>query len=160
MKLIVLLVGVILIYVFIVEPRSGKGYYVSPIERLSLQGKAKEGDSDAAFKLSQYYTFRSTHTPESPYWHWLTRAAELGHPTAQYNLGFIYFYEQNNQQAAFEWFLKSAEGGSVSGMEKVAECYLKGDGIALNKEKAIGWYQTAVSKGSILAQKALQELGT
>lgn len=151
--------GIILIYIFIVEPRLGKGYYISSLERWSLQGKAKNGDMDAAFKLAQYYTHRSPHTEGSPYWNWLTKAAELGHPTAQYNLGFIYFYEKNNKKEAFEWFLKSAQGGEISGMEKVAECYLKGEGVTTNREKALEWYRTAVTKGSTTAQRALQELG-
>jgi TPR repeat protein len=56
-------------------------------ELLSLKSDANDGNKNAAFRVSQFYTFTEKNEKEEIYW--LTRAAKLGHPTAQYNLAYL-----------------------------------------------------------------------
>jgi TPR repeat protein len=60
---------------------------------------------------------------------------------------------------AFDWYLKSAEAGSTTGMSYLANAYLKGIGVAIDKSTAILWYKKAADKGDEKSKQKLKELG-
>ena len=72
----------------------------------------------------------------------LKKAAEMGHPEAQYNLG--YCYQQGNElekndSIANTWLLKSAEHGWLNAQFKIAYSYALGRGIKQNYDQALYW---------------------
>lgn len=63
---------------------------------------------------------------------WYKRAAEYGHPEAQYQLARYYSEGtgvEKNLSLAAKWYLKSAEQGNVDAQRQVGYCYLLGRGL-------------------------------
>jgi TPR repeat protein len=56
-----------------------------------------------------------------------------------------------NPKEAFEWFLRAAEVGSTRGMFLVGQCFLQGNGIPRDFEKAAKYFQAAYQQGDELA---------
>ena len=73
--------------------------------------------------------------------------AELGQPQAQYALAIMYARGEGvkkSNRAALEWIRKSAEGGSTSGMELLAQSYENGWlGLTPSSAEAKKWYSKA-----------------
>ncbi|RIA91681.1 kinase-like domain-containing protein [Glomus cerebriforme] len=69
-----------------------------------------------------------------------------------------YLYEQGigtpkNKIKAFEWYMKSAEGGNACGQCNIGLCYDKGSsGITQNKYEAFNWYLKAANGGDSTGQ--------
>ncbi|KAG0233046.1 hypothetical protein BGW42_007742 [Actinomortierella wolfii] len=58
-----------------------------------------------------------------------------------------------NDSEAFDWYLKSAEGGNVDASYAVAEFYQYGrGGVSTSEERAFRWLCTAASNGHVQAQ--------
>ena len=67
--------------------------------------------------------------------------AKSGDPEAQYQLGMRYALQKpSDEKSAFEWFLKSAEGGLVGGMDIVGQRYAAGMGTKPDEIRAYAWY--------------------
>ena len=85
----------------------------------------------------------------------LLQKAENGDSIAQYSLGEIYADKKSvfkDYKKAFEWFLKSAKGGYINGMLKVAALYYVGlgcNGPDTSQEQY--WYRRAIEAGSSVA---------
>jgi TPR repeat protein len=80
-------------------------------ERQQCKRAARIGDADAAMRLSQYFTFYEMDGTKRDYW--LLRAAQLGHPVAQYNLGV------SALQKATDWFKLAADAGDEQAKDKL-----------------------------------------
>ena len=52
-------------------------------------------------------------------------------------------YNNDNFEKAFELFLKAAENGDDSAMDRIASMYDVGEGVDYDFDKAIYWYQKA-----------------
>lgn len=70
----------------------------------------------------------------------LKKAAEMGQPEAQYNLG--YCYQQGNEvekndSIANTWLVKSAEHGWLNAQFKIAYSYASGRGIKQNYKNVL-----------------------
>lgn len=79
------------------------------------------GDVDAMFELSHDYTeFGGFGENEKEELMWIKRAADGGHPKAQYSYG-LEMASRGFQKEADYWFQKSAENGNPNGMIKYAE---------------------------------------
>lgn len=115
-------------------------------------------DDDAMFVLGQLYV--GAGMPEGM--DLLERAAKLGNNKAMVWVGNVYA-DQNfpgfNLEKAHQWFLKSAEAGSVIGMFNVATQYYAGGGIPKNREKAYYWIRKAAKNGSPFAKDMMKEWG-
>jgi uncharacterized protein len=74
---------------------------------------------------------------------WYRRAAERGHPDAQYNLGFMYLLGEGVQVDPGEgllWLRRSAEQGDEQSLRLLADLYRKGNyGVAANETEAQLW---------------------
>ena len=82
---------------------------------------------------------------------WLGFAAENGSPTAQFELGKLYFSENDlipqNDDEAFKWFVRSLNSGYPYAKRYIAYCYLYGDGVTQDEAKAISLLKEAAEEG-------------
>lgn len=79
----------------------------------------------------------------------LQRAAEMGVPEAQYNLGLCYqegIQTEKNDSIANHWYLKSAEQGWTDSQFKISFSYATGRGIEVNAERTFYWTHKCAEK--------------
>lgn len=89
----------------------------------------------------------------------LTRAHDMGHVEATYNLAICYHYGYGtgvDLQKAYELYLEAANVGYGKGMELVGRFYNRGIYIEQDREKAEYWLQKAMESGE--AEEAGKEL--
>ena len=83
--------------------------------------------------------------------------------TAQYNLGWKYFYGdgvQKDFKESVEWFRKSAEGGFIRSQYSFGLLYASGgDGVPRNLVTAYAWHSIAAFSSHSEASSALVRLG-
>jgi uncharacterized protein len=76
---------------------------------------------------------------------WYRRAAERGHPDAQYNLGFMYLLGDGVQASTTEglqWLTRSADQGDESAVRLLADLYRNGHyGVSPDTEEARQWQE-------------------
>lgn len=99
-------------------------FWLSEEERTKCIQQAEKGDAEAAFRLNNYYLFIKDDFKQA--FKWLKVAAEHGHVTAQYNLGFEYLYVPSNlgiknKEKALFWFNKAALQGHKAAKERLEE---------------------------------------
>jgi uncharacterized protein len=74
---------------------------------------------------------------------WYRRAAERGHPDAQYNLGFMYLLGdgvQADPEEGLKWLRRSADQGDESSFRLLADLYRNGYyGVPLDTTEATFW---------------------
>ncbi len=63
----------------------------------------------------------------------------------------------NSKQAA-DWYIKSAELGYVTAQHKVAQLYLKGEGVKIDYSEAYKWTLIGSKQGDIRSKKLLNEI--
>ena len=76
----------------------------------------------------------------------LKKSAEQGNPSAQYNLGVMYYTGQGtskNYVEAFKWYKKSAQNGFAPAQKQLGVFYEDGKGITRNYIEAHKWYNIA-----------------
>ena len=89
---------------------------------------------------------------------WYLLAAERGHPSAQYNLGWMYDQGQGvrkDSNAAVKWYRKAADQGGEDAMYNLGWMYDKGKGVRQDTLEAIKWYRRAAQLGNASAQATL-----
>jgi len=107
------------------QPVAGVSDLNIPAEQ--LQGfilKANGGDAESAFRLHLYYdAVKNDHQAGLT---WLTKAAELGLPKAQYNLGVAYSYIDSikDPEKTKYWMEKAAQNGDADAIEYVKNHYM------------------------------------
>lgn len=74
-----------------------QGYVLTLAEQERLAKKAEAGDASAAFVLAEHFSVGTGDYEQ--YRKWLRRAADLGHPTAEYSLGYALMKEGNLGEA-------------------------------------------------------------
>jgi hypothetical protein len=83
-----------------------------------LMQQADEGDAEAAFRISLHFS-----SADNPQKHesWTRRAAQLGHPIAQYNVWFSLHESATcpDQVEALAWLEKSAAQGVREATERL-----------------------------------------
>ena len=73
-----------------------------------MEKKVEQGDKDAAFRLYQYYSLVILDDQQGH--QWLMKAAQSGHPIAQYNLSVSLLENGKRSDAAF-WAKKASDNG-------------------------------------------------
>ena len=89
---------------------------------------------------------------------WYQKAADLGHPDAQYSLGYCYYQGQGVVQdgnQAVHWFQKAAAQGHEEACYWLGQCYCDGVGVRKNRTHAVKWWQPAAEGGHPVAQYRL-----
>ena len=77
----------------------------------------------------------------------LKAAADKGNKKAQYRLARCYDKGKGtaeNNDLAFQWYIKSANQGYAKAQHQLAKCYFKGKGVAVDKVQAKKWLTKAV----------------
>jgi hypothetical protein len=90
--------------------------------------------------------------------YWYRKAAEQGHPGAQFNLGTMYQLGEavkKDDSQAMDWYGKAAKQGYADAQFKIGEIYAKGKGVEADDVQAFNWYFKAAKNGSKDAQLKL-----
>lgn len=83
---------------------------------------------------------------------YLTKSAEGGLNTAQYELALLY-KDANDLQTAFRWFEKSAESNYAPAQYELGLMYYYGKGVKKNNKTAARWIENAYNAGNQEAKK-------
>ena len=84
--------------------------------------------------------------------------AEAGDVQSCFKLGQIFAIgegAEQNDTAAFDWYLKAAKGGNVLAALVIGTCYNNGIVVGQDADEAAMWYLRAVRKGNLDAYQAL-----
>ena len=90
---------------------------------------------------------------------WYKRAAEYGHPEAQYQLARYYSEGtgvEKNLSLAAKWYLKSAEQGNVDAQRNVGYCYLLGRGLPRDKIEGYAYLNMASAEDESLRKDVIE----
>lgn len=93
--------------------------------------------------------------------YWFERAANLGDPSAQNEVGFFYQTGTGvakDPQRAFHWYQLAAANGSFQGKVNLAVAYLWGLGVSAQPQVALELLEEAASKGNGIAATYLGDL--
>lgn len=93
---------------------------------------------------------------------WFRKGAEHGYPPALYKFGQCYkvgYGVEKDEDEASKWqnkavdaWRKMANEGNTLGMLQLAELYMEGDVVELDKEEGVKWYRKAAETGNAVAQ--------
>ncbi|PKU81658.1 F-box protein At1g70590 isoform X1 [Dendrobium catenatum] len=130
--------------------KHGRGVRPDPKRALESFLKGAERGSAAAMVDAglMYWEMGRKEEGKSLY----ARAAELGHPAGQCNLG-ICFLEADpaEPEEAVKWFFRAAELGNARAQYSLALCLHKGRGVKCNLREAARWYLRAAEGGNVRA---------
>ena len=115
---------------------------------------ARDGDRDAQYALGVIFDRGLNGTKnENLAADYYRKAAEQGHPKAEFKLASMYTtgrgVDQKSDEQAFGWYLKAAEAGDVDAEYSVAAIYQNGKGAEQSNEKAFGWFLKAADQGDV-----------
>ncbi|GAA0693148.1 hypothetical protein GCM10009104_20530 [Marinobacterium maritimum] len=156
----VLSLGWVLVAWLFLSPPAWAGSDQTLSQRLAEQvatwyERAEQGDAGALFNLGQYFRKGVGIKPDlEQARRFYLRAAELGHPEAQLNLGTLYYFDGGtpNYDQSRHWWLQAARQGNVDAQYQLAILYLKQpDPVPLD---ALAWMTLAARAGDTQAVKA------
>ncbi|RHZ74817.1 hypothetical protein Glove_219g162 [Diversispora epigaea] len=81
--------------------------------------------------------------------------AEAGNHIGRNNRYYFGSGTTEDEGKAFQWYLKSAEGGDSDGQYSLGYCYQNGIGTTKDEEKAFRWYLKSAEAGNLLGQNNL-----
>ena len=86
------------------------------------------------------------------------KLAKAGHHHAIFRIGWKHFYGQRglhqNRQEGIKWYSRAAEAGSSHAAFALGSCYLEGDGVENDTDRALEYFQKAADLGGVLAYPA------
>ena len=92
---------------------------------------------------------------------WFKKAAEQGHPDAQFNLGIIYLKGEGvapNLTESVVWLKKAADQGEATAQFNLGMLYSSGRGVPKDPVEAYKWADLAASAGEPNALKLREAL--
>ena len=108
-----------------------------------------------------YYGGKDLKKNENQAFYYYKKAAELGHPGAQFTLGNHYQHghilEKDLKKAAY-WYQKSADQGYAGSQNQLGKLYEYGHGVERNTDRALEYYKMAANQGITEAQERLESL--
>ena len=137
------------------------GIGIEPDEKKAIESyeRATEmGDSEAMCILGEYYLNGiCVGEDKKKAVELFKRASELGNPRAKSNLDFNRelvekVEEEKEKKERFERMKKAAEDGDVESIFNLGKCYLKGEGVEMDKKKAIELRRRILSQICNLSQ--------
>ena len=141
--------------------------YDFPEWAAELRRRAEQGDADAQYQIGEKWRqvnfdkfvkgaipFGNAYLDEpnlSKSAEWFQKAAMLGHPKAQYQLGLYHQFGigvEKDGLKAVDWYQKSAAQDNIEAMANLGEIYFAGGlGVPKNTSIAIRWYLKAAERG-------------
>lgn len=123
-------------------------------ELMKFLRAAEMGNADAMFSLYLYYQHgKGGQQSDSEALCWLTKGAEAGHAICQRILGECYEYGDLglpiDKALAFSWCKKAAQQHDGEAADFVGICYLEGDYVEKDIEKAKYWFRVAIQQNYI-----------
>ena len=118
----------------------------------STDAAAISQELDNIFIKAEYYFDKEEYTKAVELF---TKAAEQGHPEAQWSLGSCYYDGNGVEEDIFEavkWYRKSAEQGFADAQYSLGYCYENGEGVRANIIEAVKWYKKSAEQGNAGAQ--------
>ena len=119
----------------------------------------EQGDVEARAFLADFFPL--------DYREAVSKAAEQGHASSQYELGQAYYkgqgfprryegqgFPQDYAEAA-KWFGRAAEQGDVDAQYDLGDAYYRGNGVAQDYGEAVKWYRKAAERRHRKAQYSL-----
>ena len=133
-------------------------------QRLSLLYQGDQLDiPKSQFRIGEILGYVKENPPEAFKYFW--KSANKGHAEAQFKLGYIYhfgndekFGVQEDENKSFQWFLKSAENEYERAHFYLGMCYYYGNGVKKDLALAFKWYHKAAQGGSSTSQETLAEM--
>jgi len=113
---------------------------------------AKIGDAEAQANLGVMLSSRGKYKEAAG---WYRQAANMGIPTAAYNLGTLYYNGQGFTQdyaAAKEWFEIAAKRNDPYAQFQLGMMYGAGKGVTADPSSEMHWYTKAAQQGLPAAQ--------
>ncbi len=118
-------------------------------------------DANALFTLASYYAAGHEQLSAKPdaakAYEFYVKAAELGHPEAQYRAGYCLEHKLGVRRVsldqAFKWYLKAADQEVPIAQLRVGEMYFYGEGIPFNDKQAFHYLSKAAERGLPDAQR-------
>ena len=123
---------------------------------------AEQGHADGQYNLARCYHYgKGIAEDYDEALKWYRKAAEQGNVYSQYELGWHYQHlaEKPDLEEAVKWYRKAAEQGNSRAQYELGYCYIKGKGVAQDRNEAIKWYRKAAAQGNASAELRLKELG-
>ena len=132
--------------------------YVTALREFKTDGKASACQNIAVM----YYNGEGVKQDKKEAAKWMLKAAELGHPKAQFLLSALYFtgdgIDQNIPEA-IKWIKKSAENGFAEAQFNLGMMYINGDNIDKDRKEGVKWEKMAAKQGHVGAKKLLKVMG-
>jgi uncharacterized protein len=123
---------------------------------IAIQQRAEANDPAAQIALASCYDLGMHVKPDGKESiRWLTKAANQGYASAEYELGRIYLYGRGipiDHAQALIWERKAAEQGDLRAQRDLAFMYERGFGVEPDPAKAAEWNRKAAMQGNAEAQ--------
>jgi TPR repeat protein len=124
---------------------------LAPLKELA-EKEAKAGDAGARGMLLAIQNAASDAETKAGY-DWLARAAQKGHPAAQFQMGLMAERSgPENIGEAVVFYLSAAKQGFALAQSNLASLYARGEGVPQDDTKAVEWSQLAARQGNALSQ--------
>jgi TPR repeat protein len=111
---------------------------------------------------SEFETICSTGKDLKKSFEYISKAAEQGHHSAQFALGYMYQLGKGvvkNNKEAFQWYEKAAVQGYLPAQGVLGDIYYLGLlGFPQDNDKAFVWYKKAREQGDLAAQWNLSKM--
>lgn len=124
-------------------PAPTAGFDRALAERIA---RAAESDPRAQGFLCRHHMDAKAYSLALP---WCRRAAAQPNVTAQYYVGWMYFYGRGTERAydkAYRWYRRAAEAGDSRAQAYLGLMYRHGWGVAQDPDAALHWYRRAADQ--------------
>jgi TPR repeat protein len=131
----------------------------------ALKDAAKHGSADAENTLGYDYDNGADGVPQDPKqaFYWISKAANLGNPLAEKNLGNFYYDGdgvRKDDEAALGWFEKAwNDGGYPDAAYQIGLLLTNGDTIKPDRAQAMVWFQKVVTAHGVDLADAENQIG-
>jgi len=120
------------------------------IEEMRVRAEAGERDAQAALGASYLYGFGGIARDDTLAATWIARAAEQGHPLAQFDLGELYRTGRGvaaDPARAVEWFRRAAQQGNRFAQHNLGVAYCMGfGGLVASNPECSKWVRLAAAQ--------------
>ena len=153
----------ILLFCFLVSPLYGASFDCNKAtteKAKAICTSAYEGDVDAQFEFGKLFAVGQIIVRDyKQAAFWFLKAAEQGHPLAQWAMGAFYGYGKGglelNYEKAIYWYTKAAEQGDAAAKNDLGLMFYDGLGVEQDYKQAAYWLSKAAEQGKSESQNLL-----